>query len=145
MTFCLTWVLLWNTEQVKVFSCENKQCDARHKTILLLYLFRWSWVQEAPSCLRAQHKKMKKKELLTKGNMWLWAGNVKKLNRCVLWSKKCYENNKNDQINTTETKLHTEVLQTRRYTALPSLAAKQRFEVSVELHFQQHWSIKMLW
>lgn len=59
--------------------------------------------------------------------------------------KKWYVNNKNDQINTTETKLHTAVLQTRRYTALPSLAAKQHFEVSVELQFQQHWSIKMLW
>lgn len=50
----------------------------------LVVLSRWSWAREGTSFQTARPRRTKRGERLTRGNTWLSAGDVKKLNRCVL-------------------------------------------------------------
>lgn len=55
---------------------------AKDKTVTIFFLSRWSWVRGAMSCWRVQLRRMRREELLIRGNVWLWTGDVKILNRC---------------------------------------------------------------
>lgn len=58
------------------WSCNTKQA--------LAVLSRWSWAREGTSFQTVWPRRTKRGERLTRGNTWLSAGDVKKLNRCVL-------------------------------------------------------------
>lgn len=49
----------------------------------LVVLSRWSWAREGTSFQTVWPRRTKRGERLTRGNTWLSAGDVKKLNRCV--------------------------------------------------------------
>lgn len=50
----------------------------------LAVLSRWSWARVGTSFQTVRPRRTKRGERLTRGNTWLSAGDVKKLNRCVL-------------------------------------------------------------
>lgn len=56
----------------------------------LVVLSRWSWAREGTSFQTARPRRTKRGERLTRGNTWLSAGDVKKLNRCVLGTSEAF-------------------------------------------------------
>lgn len=66
---------------VPLETSQQKQTDNQTQTGVVAC--RWSWAREAMSCQRIWHKRMKKEEPWIRGSIWLSAGGVKKLNRCV--------------------------------------------------------------